>query len=500
MNLQHLLGGGRLDEMTWRDRSPLIPILEANRGRWIHFSQMPKLGVNPKKIHDDPIGIYFYPVDFLLTNYHRVESGDQFGLSWPYYFLCDIDLDDTGLTLSKVTQEQIQGLAERNGWMPLLQAYEAADEEQRKTMTTSYGSAVSPGAFLWSFLDLQQKEKRISWNKAFKGLSYILDDGNSIIHNYEPSQILVFNPKILRNVTLGDNKAGDALQAHKTDKKEGWIFALKMIFDTVVLERGGKVIWKDKLPEIHLTSGNSTFRFYFSSWGQKIYCEYKTGRIKGSKNFKLRDRQRTEVVADCLAVIDEALGTVDELDWNPIVSEADATDQLRSLIFTRGSQAQISTEVENGAHPRMYITADHETKASRKVTILARSFFSINPESASQNVSSIINDKSFISAEVNSVDPSDPSAAIIDLAAAFEKRLRGRYDYMGPGSRSYSRAKFYYQDEWSAFLGWFVLNCGFSFNGTLEERFTTEIEAYHNTTNKAALMKEIAKVLKDHIG
>jgi len=95
-----------LSELTWYDRSPLTSVLKANRGRWIHFTNTPKLGVNVRSMWDSgPKGVYFYPVDYLLTKTDRMKDGLQYGFNFKYYFLCDLDLSKPGIVLDEFTFE-----------------------------------------------------------------------------------------------------------------------------------------------------------------------------------------------------------------------------------------------------------------------------------------------------------------------------------------------------------------------------------------------------------
>ena len=129
----------QLFEMDWYDKSPMTAVLQQNRGKWIHFSQgapnrdyrtatllpepeapayydrrktkqyqrnlravqrknamanVPKMGINPKSMWQDPKGVYFYPVNWLLSGTERITSGQQHGINYPYYYIADINLND----------------------------------------------------------------------------------------------------------------------------------------------------------------------------------------------------------------------------------------------------------------------------------------------------------------------------------------------------------------------------------------------------------------------
>ena len=162
----------------------------------------------------------------------------------------------------------------------------------------------------------------------------------------------------------------------------------------------------------------------------------------------------------------------------------------RDLVF--------DTEINNTYSKSVAVTADYVTKRTKRTVIDTRVAMFIREESVEETVSCRVNDTSVVSFRYVPVDPRDSFGALHALCDEFEQALRSRSEFMGPDSDSWRRRSFRYRDDWAAFLGWFVENCGVSFNGLLQERFADEIAAYHEYAEKRHLMDEIQQIMSDH--
>jgi hypothetical protein len=173
-----------LFEVDFYDRSPLTAVLKRSRGKWIHFSKgapnrsyrnaklepepdkpdyynraktkqyqrdvrtvarrnaiqpVPKIGVNPQSFWSDPRGVYCYPVDWLLSGHERILSGNQYGMDFRYYYICDINLNDAnGVNLGTITWEQVEAIAARNGWLEQMRTFESLSRGQLHSRSESF--------------------------------------------------------------------------------------------------------------------------------------------------------------------------------------------------------------------------------------------------------------------------------------------------------------------------------------------------------------------------
>lgn len=167
--------------------SALFAGLEKYSGqdKYVHFSNINKIGINPNKSHKDPHGIYFYPLQYLLDN--GVDRG-QYAIDFKYAFIVDIDKNDNGFVLQDMTNDDVATIAGDNGW--------AAPTESD-----------FPGSNFFKTCDkLANSKGGPSWSKLLRGIDWLEDKGDSIISSDEPAQMIVLNAKLIRVVELIDNK------------------------------------------------------------------------------------------------------------------------------------------------------------------------------------------------------------------------------------------------------------------------------------------------------
>lgn len=171
---------------------------------YIHFTDLNKLGVNPKKGHHDPYGIYFYPENFIIDQIN--EGTDfQYGFSMKYYFICQVDISNF-LNLNKIKNiDDINKIFKQAGYLDIFHKINFGDIKGRYDQK------------FWKVLDSLNvsPEKRtnlknipqIKWNTFFSKLSYDgLIDNKSVINGNEPEQIVVFNKKTIKILESGENK------------------------------------------------------------------------------------------------------------------------------------------------------------------------------------------------------------------------------------------------------------------------------------------------------
>lgn len=192
---------------------------------YVHFSDIPKLGINPKKRHGDPHGVFFYPVSWLKI--HMRDHQYQFATSKPYFFLAEIDKHGPGVfDLMNVRWDVVKSVANRNGWGKYLEA-----AKQGASVFSGSGSTESPiprgvrrksGAFFYGTADLLANSPKVfetltgvtvdetwTWSKLLRGVKAMFDTGGGIINTNEPYQVVVIDPRAYRLVVQGENKQKD---------------------------------------------------------------------------------------------------------------------------------------------------------------------------------------------------------------------------------------------------------------------------------------------------
>ena len=202
----------------------------------ISMTDIPKLGINPGSHYNTPLGIYFYPASYYLEkklgknykqviglNKHSVEELDYKDdaqyiqiLKFNTNNILEIDLlDVTGY------KEYISRLMKSIGRVAQLIGDSEISTTQLmirlETKSHSLAKVNSYGGQLWYILwqlsqNVLSKNKgyngekasreTIIWNHLFRliGVDIVIDNGSGIIHDNEPCQGVVLNPRSIQHV------------------------------------------------------------------------------------------------------------------------------------------------------------------------------------------------------------------------------------------------------------------------------------------------------------
>lgn len=198
---------------------------------YLHFTNVYKLGINPKKSHADPHAVYFYPVDWILdeNNWHTF----QYAVTMDYFFLCQVDTKNF-LRIDTLTWNKVQYLMDQAG---LLQYWFKYRDDFNKN---------NAGRNFWEFLDMMNvkpldrensdhhKLPQVTWNAFWKTTGYDgFMDSKGVVNSDEPHQIGVFNPRRIKIIESGPNESvrseymqfyREIIDKHKIDvKQQGYI-------------------------------------------------------------------------------------------------------------------------------------------------------------------------------------------------------------------------------------------------------------------------------------
>jgi hypothetical protein len=210
---------------------------------FVSFTEIDKLGINPQSTFNTPLGIYAYPIDFALdaahTHMHFLPyAGDQ-----PFVNLFQvkgnmIDLNHmTYSDLNKYVNEIKLAIAKEHRVKSGTEKFEEidniidalVDEADSKAKNASYGGRFwyitkEATAYFAKYKNIQWQKKTIIkrddnvifktkrysifWNKLFReiGIDAAFDNGAGIIHSNEPNQLVVFNPRSIKNKERHYNK------------------------------------------------------------------------------------------------------------------------------------------------------------------------------------------------------------------------------------------------------------------------------------------------------
>ena len=545
-----------LFEMDWLDKSPLTSVLQRNRGRWIHFSRgapnrdyrqakllpeperpayydrrlskqyqrdltavkrknaihtVPKMGVNPRSMWQDPKGVYFYPVDWVLAGSERVRSGNQYGLDYPYYYIVELNLNDpNGVNLGTMTWQDVETIAKRNGWFDQMQEFRQQSPEDQKKGMFDYSRPELPGSFFWHFIDRGVKDGKMKWTTAYRGVSFVRDPNLSIIHSNEPDQVLVLDPRIIKIVDVGENKrpvkAGEG-----SDTLAQWMHVLLSIIKQIRGEFGGDLAWNKKRPTLSFSKGWGKFTLsvperssYFGEVGLALSFSY--GRAYDSMyiDYKaLLNSGIEQIVAQIRARVERVAARKTDLLFKPIIGIDDAkrlmieqmTDHLGMSIKTRISNSET-------AENRRYNAVDLHGEVQReidRVLIKTTCFLDLKEQEIGGSCNVWAGRHHLISApSSHDEDFTEPAPMFASIAHKARDNLDSMIRSFAPKAegRMYDRnPRFDSEATVTAFLGWLIKNCGLSLGGTLAQEFAAEIAAFETYPEKRALLADIAYVM-----
>lgn len=166
-------------------------------GVFVHFTNLEKIGVNPQSDYKTPIGIYAYPIDYVLEkNYirHLPFAGDR-------KFLYVLKAQNPPLDLQKIDDLQFKKF-----FKELKKLYPQKVKILIANRWENYALVDTPGGLLWSLLYQVSAGNPATWNKIMRqlGINGVLDNGDGIIHVNEPTQAMftsIQDLKILEVVT-----------------------------------------------------------------------------------------------------------------------------------------------------------------------------------------------------------------------------------------------------------------------------------------------------------
>lgn len=198
-----------LTEGLWSEQYAAGAAMKKYPHKFIHFTNINKLGVNPKASHRDPQGIYFYPIRWLED---RMSYGGviQYGVTMKYYYIVDIDLNAVGsVDLGRMSLARARAIATKNGWGDWFDKVYNNPEPYLKQgpMDPSLWKRKKAGAIFYATIDyLVNVRKEITWLKALSGVPLLYDPGHGIINANEKSQALVIDRKAIKVLEYGENR------------------------------------------------------------------------------------------------------------------------------------------------------------------------------------------------------------------------------------------------------------------------------------------------------
>lgn len=303
MRYKHLF-----ERTPWHDQPRLDAVQQVKNlcggdyeNKFISFTKLEKLGVNPINIHSTPIGLYTYPVKYALdTAKHTDFSSLPYAGNNPYVHFIEIAPSANVWVMSDRTNIETY----RDKLVQFASDNSINLSFKYLTPQTLYNCVHSVAS------KLAGKSATTKMATIFKnvfGIDALYDDGNGIIHSNEPTQMVIFNPKIivkhklLQNDTRQHNPAvkmefglsepiiavtePEALrqtgnrQNYKTYKDDSAIITTKITDDGKIF-----VVYTDEQNKIKLNFVTTKAHVHDSSIGYGVvFGTYKGDRIDNTQ-------------------------------------------------------------------------------------------------------------------------------------------------------------------------------------------------------------------------
>ena len=194
---------------------------------FMHFSNVHKLGINPKNEYSTPTGIYAYPIVSEIVGLLRVASL-PFASTRKYIHVFEVKKSAHILESGsgrELTEEEVQVFVEKLGMLPkeyvnqkgtdYLKLFLSGDPSKRKKVFDLLQSLVksnSPIRRFWTLLQILSAMPRTNttlWMRLFKflGIDGVVDYNTGVIHGSEPTQAVFFSKGVINHVDTIINKS-----------------------------------------------------------------------------------------------------------------------------------------------------------------------------------------------------------------------------------------------------------------------------------------------------
>ena len=164
----------------------------------VTFTKIDKVGINPKNEHNTPLGIYLYPLDYVIQKQMNV----PFAGNEPNINVCEFTRPQKILHMNLDKSKQ--------DGMELLNVFPKEQVDQASENIDNYEIRSNYSKF-WAVTRMLAKEKTTQWNINFKkcGIDGFVDHGTGTIHPNEPTQCVVFAANALKLLHSINNPAFD---------------------------------------------------------------------------------------------------------------------------------------------------------------------------------------------------------------------------------------------------------------------------------------------------
>jgi hypothetical protein len=217
----------------------------------------------------------------------------------------------------------------------------------------------------------------------------------------------------------------------------------------------------------------------------------------------LRDQSIEQVVQTITARIEQIAARKSDLLFTPVLSIAEGKQvMVQQLADNLG--LSIKTTIYNAEKPdqRRYSSVTMHGEIQREVDrVPLKTACYLNLHETTMDAScNVWAGKQYLISAMGDYQQefTAPGPLMLSIAQKMRENFDNMANYFAPKTKpgQYDRnPRFSTNDEFVAFKGWVVVNCGLSLNGELRKQFASEVAAFEAYPDQRVLLNDIAYVL-----
>ena len=231
-----------LPRQSTAEQLKLIAKQMGTKNLFVTFTTVEKVGINPGSTYATPLGIYTYPLAYVIKNIHQL--GNSFEIRVPFAGKAPF------ISVLKSTGNLVD-LADEETCLQYAKKILGSDEHPEDIIPDSYNKYPDPVTFWSASLYMANGESESPktsvdiakrWNRVFRnaGIDGVVDsEGKGIIHPNEPTQAVFFHTgafRVIKRITNNQN-SGSPYKVNKHDREYDRSTAFTLIRSTAAFKQ-----------------------------------------------------------------------------------------------------------------------------------------------------------------------------------------------------------------------------------------------------------------------
>jgi hypothetical protein len=176
------------------------------KNAFVSFTEIEKLGINPNSPYKTPLGIYAYSLEYVMNEVGSNKPMRNLPFAGHSLFANLFSLKRNILIFDDTFDEKQESLI----YEKIHNKFPKHEKIINEIISDAnkFAKIRTPAGRLWYVVKELVQGHPSKWNKLFRrlGIDAVYDNGNGIIHMSEPDQLVVFNPREIKNIKRVYNK------------------------------------------------------------------------------------------------------------------------------------------------------------------------------------------------------------------------------------------------------------------------------------------------------